>query len=672
MRKGHEKILNKAIEHGFPELYINYIRDSEFTITELDNLYWFLRSRYKVMKPSTDDFKIYEIIRTKKIFKWQMSQLCYGLSKIEKDIAIKILEQNDNIINCVVDIFNNNNINLEDAIKYATEIKSADTPYTYALKFFLTFVSYETEKEKEVAANYQITNIIEFAKYASCKFDILEEEWKNRNQPQHYVIFSDNITKFYDLVTIISNVIRKGIDFKTYLLMLDAYDKIDIFVNSSKYFGKIDNNWFVYDSENTINRLEKIVKEYGIENKITMDVDTAIRSAIKISGNSLSVTFQKCPTCYCYFYLNDNDELFENYGYSASYDSEAEYVFFTDTFTLFRKNNKSSKLVRVSVKQLHKDIQKFGAAFKEFANFICDMQIFIGRYIYHDIKKMLNKPCIYIPIDLCKASEKHTIEELCKDMYKKDIPISWNKGDVSINYLTYKSYFLVREKDRGILINECRKLRAQAEIDSFYKFMEKYAKMYGCGIEHPEYTFLAFLLFRRIDANSFWVDEYGIKASEKEIYMIFEDYVRMSKDLKKKIKLSFNSAKKVRDAHDDIVIDYMIKNDRVPLIKIPSKSVFKNLRNLLPEEFEWIKTRKRIIEEGYYMRHCVASYADLINDDVCAIYSFIYKPNRKRYTIEFRYDFRNKKYLINQIQSKCNRGSSNEVRDYIKSFLNEK
>ena len=96
--------------------------------------------------------------------------------------------------------------------------------------------------------------------------------------------------------------------------------------------------------------------------------------------------------------------------------------------------------------------------------------------------------------------------------------------------------------------------------------------------------------------------------------------------------------------------------------------MFRKLRRLLPEdEFEWIKTRKRIVEEGYYMRHCVASYAKNVNNDSCAIYSFIYPKTGKRYTIEF--SKRNERYVMDQIQSKCNRGASQEVKDYINNFL---
>ena len=66
------------------------------------------------------------------------------------------------------------------------------------------------------------------------------------------------------------------------------------------------------------------------------------------------------------------------------------------------------------------------------------------------------------------------------------------------------------------------------------------------------------------------------------------------------------------------------------------------------------------------MQHCVNSYYDYINQDICAIYSVVYKE--KRYTIEFR-QHKNKMYYFTQIQSKCDRGCPEEVKEWINSFL---
>lgn len=73
---------------------------------------------------------------------------------------------------------------------------------------------------------------------------------------------------------------------------------------------------------------------------------------------------------------------------------------------------------------------------------------------------------------------------------------------------------------------------------------------------------------------------------------------------------------------------------QTPVVKITKETKFKLLRKILPPEFEWIKTRKRLIEETVMQHHCVWSYADKINKDKCQIYSYV-DEDGKRYTLEF-------------------------------------
>ena len=67
------------------------------------------------------------------------------------------------------------------------------------------------------------------------------------------------------------------------------------------------------------------------------------------------------------------------------------------------------------------------------------------------------------------------------------------------------------------------------------------------------------------------------------------------------------------------------------------------------------------------MHHCVATYANLVNKDDCAIYGFIRKNNNRRYTIEFRKN-RNG-YYIEQMQSMCNREYAKEDYIYVQSLI---
>lgn len=67
------------------------------------------------------------------------------------------------------------------------------------------------------------------------------------------------------------------------------------------------------------------------------------------------------------------------------------------------------------------------------------------------------------------------------------------------------------------------------------------------------------------------------------------------------------------------------------------------------------------------MRHCVASYAGLVNQDLSSIYHLHY--NGHGYTLEFI--IKNGVYFVNQIQSKANRGAPLELWKYVQELLKD-
>ena len=74
------------------------------------------------------------------------------------------------------------------------------------------------------------------------------------------------------------------------------------------------------------------------------------------------------------------------------------------------------------------------------------------------------------------------------------------------------------------------------------------------------------------------------------------------------------------------------------------------------------------------MQHCVWSYSDNIIKDISAIYSYMDEKGEfdaypKRYTIEIRET--NGKLKIWQIQSKCDRGCSDDFRSYMDDVVNK-
>lgn len=138
----------------------------------------------------------------------------------------------------------------------------------------------------------------------------------------------------------------------------------------------------------------------------------------------------------------------------------------------------------------------------------------------------------------------------------------------------------------------------------------------------------------------------------------------MCLDCKEKINISFKSIKKVKEAHDELSEKNYMK--RTPGVKITKESKFKLLRKILPPEFEWIKTRKRLIEETVMQHHCVWSYADKINKDRCQIYSYV-DEDGKRYTLEFV--IRKGKYVCVQMRGLANSEPPESFRTLVKEIL---
>ena len=140
------------------------------------------------------------------------------------------------------------------------------------------------------------------------------------------------------------------------------------------------------------------------------------------------------------------------------------------------------------------------------------------------------------------------------------------------------------------------------------------------------------------------------------------------------------SEKRLIDEHDHFMdkASYKRYYEQTRPFKVRKNSKFNTLRKTLPQEFEWIKTRKRLCEESMYMSHCVWSYYGKIGANKCAIYSYYDeegkfditgKGERERYTIEFCK--RKTGYYITQIQTRFDRGGGAKLEEYLNELLND-
>lgn len=271
-----------------------------------------------------------------------------------------------------------------------------------------------------------------------------------------------------------------------------------------------------------------------------------------------------------------------------------------------------------------------------------------------------------IPISINDIMKFHNKKEMLTTLYKtaNEIKIKWNKININYAYLIIKAYPYLNDKSKNILINQkfyyCNKNDKIPNCDMFYN---KRIKM---RIQ----KFLYFIIYNQINNK---IDT--VYFENETLSEILNDYINMCFLTKTKIRLDIKTFNQLTKIHDKLSQEkYKTMTSKV---KIPKDSCFKNLRKILPKDFEWIKSRQRLINETVMQHHCVWSYADYITKDISAIYSYFDEEGKygkpARYTIEFRCNKskNNKKYYIAQVQGKYNSVNTYEIKKDIQNILDE-
>lgn len=270
-----------------------------------------------------------------------------------------------------------------------------------------------------------------------------------------------------------------------------------------------------------------------------------------------------------------------------------------------------SKLIPITIKRI--------ATFYEYKNpfavkfFDLVFQFYCNQNpIYKDIYRFIKSDSVMIvPLGFNEINNYHNLKEMFLDKYKTaaEIKYNWNKRNPNLSYLIIKSYNYVCPDQREKLTQIVECPFSEVKINSYYTYTSNVM------------TFLIWVLQDRCSID----DENQLQIIKDYVYMCFRTHT--------KVNINFKSVKKIRAAHDELTKRYSHKD--TPVIKIKKDTAFKQLRKILPKEFEWIKTRKRLIEETVIQHHCVWSYADKINKDKCQIYSYVDSATGKKYTLEF-------------------------------------
>jgi hypothetical protein len=636
MRKGHQAVINKAIENGLSENKIMYLKREDKLVRQYPVIYKLL------LNYEDDELGDFQVI----------DNLLAFVDLVEKELNHKrcylVYRLNYTHVNllAVQEIIDMNMLNLTDRLELLDwlcegfSLVEAKETYQIWISLNRSKVYSDIMKMRDVkirnSFDYRLKQ--EYAIY-TCKFH--EEEY-----------FNDDYHKFiyYCLEHQIKLVIaiKSEFDFEK----LKKIQLLNAFPFMEHLYGELDKDFecFFWDID-LVQKMEDFSTQLPAGMVITFD-GNATKIEIKINCNSLNIKMKR----YSKLYLITGEK--PEVKCDNKKTTVADFVFFY-TGGYYVKN-KNSKLIPLLIRDIPYYINSYGKPFEklwnELYNFLVkDSYVFKDLYPYIlNHKKTSNFP----PITVNECINKYNLQQLFNEKYKEGQLINWNRTNVVLAYQIYKTRSWVDEKSINKLLqySKVKEYNEQA-------FIDKISTAYN-----PSQDLLATIIFRNLDPLSYLSDDCVESETEQYVYNIIKDYIHLCRLLKRKINLNFKSAKKVKALHDELSVLYESKC--IPLIKIPKKSRFQPLQVILPKEFEWIKSRKRLIVEGQTMHHCVSSYANLINQDVCAIYSYLDEGSKERYTIEIRK--KDNCFLIAQIQSKFNNGCPKEIRDYVQGLLTNK
>ncbi len=362
-------------------------------------------------------------------------------------------------------------------------------------------------------------------------------------------------------------------------------------------------------------------------------------------------------------YQDDSQSVTE-FGSKTLY--AVDYFITPDVRFFEKRNGKTYPLSINSVLFMMKE----NPVFERLVQYIVKVLSYYNMFVL-DVQKDYKEICNWmIPMTVNDILLYHSRKEFFLSKYKtaQKLNIKWNKLNMNTSYMILKCIPYVTGKSKNILL--------QTRTPIIIRNMKE---LRGRKLKDKIVNFLSGIIIHRIAENTpkdtYTVIETGMLPEEQgeDVRLAAEDYVNMCMQRKLKIRLDIKTERHLDKLHEAVNrVDYDKATGKVV---IPKESRFNKLRKILPEEFEWIKTRRRLIMETKIQHHCVWSYAEDITNDKCAIYSYVDYEGKfsndgspKRYTIEFCMD-KEGKYYVSQTQGRFDCVNSSNIQKYIESLL---
>lgn len=615
MRKGQEKIIQNAVKNNYRQPYIDMLSDETRTIEELSLLYAILHNK-QVTDINRQEIDIF-LSFIHDLTKWQKQMACniIGFSNITFDKILEIVKkekERDTVkIIVIIQVWNNLQKFSYEEVKYLYDI---DSENIYRVSNYLNengdYSFNECEKILQLTAKLGSFNSTKtICSYA--KNDITYEVLKDNDFSYEKICLQKAKEYLPETMSVILPITKESNSAYVYEpTIIEQLDNIFPYMNPGMTLSlKGKPYWFSY--------------------------------SLSLTGISLKV---KHASFYEMEIYEDNKHNKDKRIKIPLENKGTEYLFMFDGGVYVKV---AEKWIPATIKNFANEINTrnneiLSQAIKEYI----DTCIMSKKYIWEDLKKYLYNNLLYNeipPIAANEVNKYHDIDKMMKGHYKKADFVNWNKANL------IWCYSLMKNMDK--FTDESKKLLLSTKYENYDRAFNKHA-----------------FLLNRLQESTYWIDKETKKRVNKgDVMNIIADYFDIAHKLKVKPSLCFSSAKRVKEAHDRLSEQYTAKHTQV--IKIHQKSKFNALRKMLPEGFEWIRTRNRLVHEGCSMHHCVATYDTKINKDNCAIYSAINPTDNKRYTIEFV--VRNNKYTVRQIYGIWNSTCPQEFWDYVQSLVND-
>ncbi len=708
MRKGQKNILEKAKKLNLSEAFINILLREDLTISELESVYnymWHFKhsdfnNENEVIGEINSCLDLKALVKRTTSYQLKFDKLLsylfsYGNKFIDIQEKQLLVDFNNTYTlpkKVIADNQHQNYYSFRTILNYyclfiKANPKLLQSDVKKLLNMLEDIFEKELSKAKKEYSCYYIYSCGNASIYSLFKTPLFLQEFSKRQEDSLISVLSgcneenqsNTIIKNIIEIALNINILEININYRQFIgdnniYNLDALHTYmeKIYVNNNpilKQFYSV----FPFECENSYKVFSK--KIYEDEEKANLLLKTSIQLGKDLRAYKFN-TLQYTIIIYQNYinidmYLYSNLEIFNGRINIEGCIIKKSVVIMPNGYIYIKnQHSKNKKIYPMFVSDFIEYMKLLNQYEKDVNIFNMIWDIYEkSNYIFKDIRKdILNSNCL-IPLNINELGNFHNRSELIMNQYKaaNNLKIQWNKININLAYMIIKSLPYVDEKGKQILLNtrdttlltEDIKGRFKSKVKNF--LINIICKSIKLDVEtEQELTCVETGMLKDEDRNLIRQD--------------VQDYVNMCLQRKIKIKLNIKTINELKNRHDLVNAAYYEKETGI--VKIPKNTIFKDLEKILPEGFEWIKTRKRLILETKLQHHCVWSYANKITEDKCAIYSYIDREGKfnkegvsKRYTIEFNYE--NGRYIVNQVQGQYDKINCSSLNKWLKDLLAE-